>query len=1574
MMDNMTKSTELYTQAMGSQGTMMEVQEKYMDTIEGKMGRLKASSQQFWSSMINSGMVKGAIDGLNGLVSTLNKMTDIFGSTATGALLLADALTVVVGKVASMKVALAASTGASAGFWASIAAAMPVVAACVATLTLLAASVVLVGKLYQDVDERIEKANTAISKFKENQTKLEGSQNLLKEYEGLNKQLENSNLEASKRAEIEDRISEIVGETSSINQNLNSVLDSGNYTLEEKLELWRQINAEQSKANAEELNGGLKRESFYKKEKKDLEELIKNNKEMKKWLDDPSYSNAQKAQFKEQIDYQNKLILSKKEEIDKHNEIVGLMGEENALALGRNKIELDGSYLNYIDNLNNATRSIAIHAEDAAKKVALIPKNIARSKDDVEAWKEITDAANDIDFKIDFDLSNTDLSYISDEFLGIASAVAEAQNELNKFTSMYSKLGSSLDLMKEMKEDLDANGAFSEEMVDKILGSGNADLIALLDDGADAYRNLNNLIDEYTKKQQEAAQKAIETANAEKEHQDQLEATYASEKQRLEELYAMEDKLSKSSINKNGLIEDPSGEIKQLTQIAEAANGAKVAVVELNGQKVAITYDSEGYYQSMANVKEVSDGVYTSLGLLNGTTVAFTIDESGETVASELTAITKSADGTLSALTEIDGKTYKVTFDDNNNIIAMDELKKSGEELVKGLEVLDGKTYRVTIDTETGSEKLEQVTQRLDGFYEYVDASSGHPIRVVVDGDGVVIAQLDGVTGAIIDVEQWKQNLSGSSIKVTVDGTEQTVSNLGQISSGANGTYTAIGTLNGTPVRVTFNNKGEIVGDLTEVTGAAYGTKQAADDVNGNPLRPRVEGADSAVSEADRVSGAWSGLRSQAGTVTLKTVHENITRNIVENGVSYTTTGSRSGYATKFSIDSNEFAPVEATQDVVIHATPVVDTSEVEAFSAEASSGDSSSGGEGFSAPLPDEEMIQPFATDTPIKDLRDATGNKTTYTMSSNTAEIISDTQALKKATNSLASSVKGLTQEIVKNNNATEDNYTNLEMTLDRYYKFNDVLEDYENVLDNISDAKVHASDRELIDLNREEIATIQDKINVLKQLQNEQQNELREARNILASNGFLIDSSGNLINSQEKLSELVGWANSTQNTANKEHVEYLKQIVDLYTELANKSIPGTINSIRDLQNEIQTKAVDEISDMRKKLLDALKEERTTQKEQEIGILDARIKDLQAELDSLNDDGADLYDKRTKLEAELRKWKKDDSAYSTKKQQEIQANLDDLNKEIRKNELNKQIEEIEATKEGVKETYDKMLEERKLYEDANNLMVSDNQAEMLRLLETYGQDYTDIGALYGKNFTEAFLAEIRSASDALHYLKGEGNYYTVHPNSAPENSIKPAPAPTPAPAPAQNQTQNQKAVGKGSRVKVTDPGASIYASSDSTRSSGTWKGAGVNVGDTLYVVNDNNGRVALARTNSINDAIGWIDKKKVQAFATGGYTGEFKGGRLAMLHEKEYILNATQTQAWLKLVPILTDLVKTPFLDMTKLINGLANNTVDNSEVNITNNIEINNSSDVDMSKTNKGIEQLFKEQLRKYGKIKK
>ena len=337
------------------------------------------------------------------------------------------------------------------------------------------------------------------------------------------------------------------------------------------------------------------------------------------------------------------------------------------------------------------------------------------------------------------------------------------------------------------------------------------------------------------------------------------------------------------------------------------------------------------------------------------------------------------------------------------------------------------------------------------------------------------------------------------------------------------------------------------------------------------------------------------------------------------------------------------------------------------------------------------------------------------------------------------------------------------------------------------------------------------------------------------------------------------------------------------------------------------------------------------------------------------------------------MAKWEKDDSGMGVRKVKELQEKLDDLNKEIKKEELNKQIEEIESTKDMVEETYDKMLEDKAIYEEANKLITEHNQKEMLRLLQQYCVDYTDIGKLWGSSLSQAFMDEIQIALDSLTYLKGEtsglGNTNTPTTTTRPTQTTTPTPAPT-----TSSSSSGSSNVNKGSKVKVTDTNATIYVNSTTNSGSGTWKGAGISPSDTLYVVNTNGDRVALARTQNINDAIGWIDKKKIQAFASGGYTGEFTGGRLAMLHAKEYVLNSAQTEAWLKLVPILTDLVKTPFLDMAKLVNGLVNNTVDNSEVIITNNIEINNSSDVDMEKTNKGFEELVKEQLRKYGKIKK
>ena len=101
LMNTMAKSTELSTIALESNGTMLDVQAKYMESIEGRMGKLKATTQTFWSTLIDSSAVKGGISILTGLMETLTKVTEIFGSTATAILGIGTIIAPVIPKIAS---------------------------------------------------------------------------------------------------------------------------------------------------------------------------------------------------------------------------------------------------------------------------------------------------------------------------------------------------------------------------------------------------------------------------------------------------------------------------------------------------------------------------------------------------------------------------------------------------------------------------------------------------------------------------------------------------------------------------------------------------------------------------------------------------------------------------------------------------------------------------------------------------------------------------------------------------------------------------------------------------------------------------------------------------------------------------------------------------------------------------------------------------------------------------------------------------------------------------------------------------------------------------------------------------------------------------------------------------------------------------------------------------------------------------------------------------------------------------------------------------------------------------------
>ena len=76
------------------------------------------------------------------------------------------------------------------------------------------------------------------------------------------------------------------------------------------------------------------------------------------------------------------------------------------------------------------------------------------------------------------------------------------------------------------------------------------------------------------------------------------------------------------------------------------------------------------------------------------------------------------------------------------------------------------------------------------------------------------------------------------------------------------------------------------------------------------------------------------------------------------------------------------------------------------------------------------------------------------------------------------------------------------------------------------------------------------------------------------------------------------------------------------------------------------------------------------------------------------------------------------------------------------------------------------------------------------------------------------------------------------------------------------------------------------------------------------LYVVNTskNKYQYAVGSTKNINSGLGWLRKEDLVGFDTGGYTGSWgKEGRIAMLHEKEIVLNKQDTSNILEAVKLM-------------------------------------------------------------------
>lgn len=80
VIENFDVAEQALVTSMNSLGSATEENEKYLNSIEGHLNKLKVSFEELSESVINSDLVKGGIDFLTNILNLLNGIVDVFGS------------------------------------------------------------------------------------------------------------------------------------------------------------------------------------------------------------------------------------------------------------------------------------------------------------------------------------------------------------------------------------------------------------------------------------------------------------------------------------------------------------------------------------------------------------------------------------------------------------------------------------------------------------------------------------------------------------------------------------------------------------------------------------------------------------------------------------------------------------------------------------------------------------------------------------------------------------------------------------------------------------------------------------------------------------------------------------------------------------------------------------------------------------------------------------------------------------------------------------------------------------------------------------------------------------------------------------------------------------------------------------------------------------------------------------------------------------------------------------------------------------------------------------------------------
>lgn len=217
---------------------------------------------------------------------------------------------------------------------------------------------------------------------------------------------------------------------------------------------------------------------------------------------------------------------------------------------------------------------------------------------------------------------------------------------------------------------------------------------------------------------------------------------------------------------------------------------------------------------------------------------------------------------------------------------------------------------------------------------------------------------------------------------------------------------------------------------------------------------------------------------------------------------------------------------------------------------------------------------------------------------------------------------------------------------------------------------------------------------------------------------------------------------------------HYEDMLNLQEKYASQVEQDYDDAVSGVETLQSRVVDALRLQYEKQKQLALDAIEKQR----EAENDAFDERIKELEAEKAAIEDTRAEDEANLDTLKAKLELAKLDDSVYGKKRQAELEAEVRDLEKKLAIADIDAEIAQIETDKDArntyyddqvtaTTTMYDQMLEDAKVYAEANRLILEGHMDDIVALLETYAPDFSGIGQMLGKSMADEIKAEVQSA-----------------------------------------------------------------------------------------------------------------------------------------------------------------------------------------------------------------------------------